>query len=178
MRSCLPIVRIRPAVQYRETYLLDVSRESLLRFEQRADASAPACYIATVLEHRNPVEVPAILRTAQSLLVDEAEQLRRQAAVQPDAGDWTPTPRYRALLDGAADLDTLAREIAAVAEQAKYRFKHGLMCAGGNESTASPRGSLAYWIISVACCSTESGIVRPMARAVFRLTTRSNSSGP
>jgi hypothetical protein len=36
--------------------------------------------------------------------------------IQPDAGDWTPTTRYRALLDSAADLDALAREIAAAAE--------------------------------------------------------------
>jgi hypothetical protein len=60
-----------------------------------------------VLEHRNPVEVLAILRTAQQLL--------DQASVQDYSGGSFGA-HYRALLDSAADLNALAREIAAEAE--------------------------------------------------------------
>jgi hypothetical protein len=36
---------------------------------------------------------------------------------------------------------------------------------------------LFHWIISVACCRTDSGIVSPSVWAVFRLTTKSNLVG-
>jgi hypothetical protein len=70
-----------------------------------------------MLEHRNPVEVLTTLRTAERLLAEQAEQLRRRAVSQADYGNWGPTDRYRALKDTAADLGALAAEIATEAER-------------------------------------------------------------
>jgi hypothetical protein len=65
-----------------------------------------------MFKHRDPVEVLTTLRTAQQLLAEEAEQLRRRAGSRADSGDWPSTARYRAMLDAAADLDALALDIA------------------------------------------------------------------
>ena len=70
-----------------------------------------------MLETRDPVEVLNVLRTAQRLLDEEAEQLRRHAVSQADYGNWGPTQRYRQLQDAAADLGQLVAEIAAEAER-------------------------------------------------------------
>jgi hypothetical protein len=59
-----------------------------------------------------------MLRAAQHLLDAEAEYLRRQMASQADLTDGSLAVRYRALLDSAADLNALAREIAAEVELA------------------------------------------------------------
>jgi hypothetical protein len=70
-----------------------------------------------MLETSSPVEVLNILRTAEKLLSEEAEQLRRHAVSQADYGNWGPTGRYRQLRDTAADLGALAAEIATQAER-------------------------------------------------------------
>jgi tRNA(fMet)-specific endonuclease VapC len=45
-------------------------------------------------------------------------------------------------------------------------------------ATALQLGStLAYWMISVACCRTDGGMVRPIACAVLRLITKSKVVG-
>ncbi len=65
-----------------------------------------------MLETRNPVEVLTTLRTAERLLSEEADKLRRRAVNQADYGGWGPTQRYHELQDAAADLGQLAAEIA------------------------------------------------------------------
>ena len=71
-----------------------------------------------MLETRNPVEVLRVIRTAERLLSEEAEKLRRRAVNQADYGDWGPTQRYRELQDAAADLGQLATEITVEVERA------------------------------------------------------------
>ena len=69
-----------------------------------------------MLETTNPVEVITTLRTAERLLVDQAEQLRRDAVTLAGYGDLTGSARYRELVDTAADLGRLADLIATEAE--------------------------------------------------------------
>ena len=72
-----------------------------------------------MLNTRNPTDVMFILRTAQQLLVDEAELLRRLAVNRADYGDWgtvRPTQRYRQMLNTAAELGALADAIATETE--------------------------------------------------------------
>ena len=71
-----------------------------------------------MLETSNPVEVLQVIRTAERLLSEGADKLRRRAVNQADYGDWGPTQRYRDLQDAAADLGQLAAGIAAEAERA------------------------------------------------------------
>ena len=69
-----------------------------------------------MLETTNPVKVITTLRTAERLLLDQAEQLRSNAVALAGYGDLTGSARYRELVDTAADLGRLTDMIAAEAE--------------------------------------------------------------
>jgi len=68
-------------------------------------------------EPRTPAEGLTILRMAERLLIEQADQLRRHAASRADCGRGAPSSRYQQLLDTAADLGQLAAEIAVEAER-------------------------------------------------------------
>ena len=70
-----------------------------------------------MLETQNPVDVIAMLRTAQRLLADQAERLRGSAARPADYGNLGPTTQYSELVEAAADLGRLADLIAMETEQ-------------------------------------------------------------
>ena len=61
----------------------------------------------------------------------------------------------------------------------KYRSSVQNLARGRGESsvTSKSRAYIAYWIISSARCSSEGGIVSPIAFAVLRLITSSNLVG-
>src|SRR6266545_6604203 len=111
------------------------------------------------------------------------------AAEQRQTNECLPVDRDPAANEPAtnvrfASLITIlvrARRAASISRRAApVDWSAGLVTtarsARGDSAAVNAR-SIAYWITWVACIRTDCGMVRPRARAVFRLTNRSNCVG-